>query len=242
MTAQDVITKARVTLSDQSSTRYTDADLISHLNDAVRDFQSETSLDKEVFYIELDAALTTYDMSATLLTITRVEYEGLPLPLLSHSRMDGLNSGWQLESGLDVQSIVYDKLSRSKFRIYPSITDADLITDSNSDYGILISFDLSYLPSYKNLEDLPLVNKFLSVYGVAKPATITAVGDTIEISDQWEKALAHFVVGQALRTDQDTQNKTIGNEELLLYGQIVQAIKSKQSTDFTTGDLTTEYR
>jgi len=242
MTAQDVLNKVRLILSDPSADIYSDASLISLLNDAVRAFAADTKVAKDVYYIELDSGITTYDVSAKLLEIDRIQYQGKVLPIVSNDYMDKLNNGWQLEDGEDVKTIVYDKTRRGVFRIYPRITSTDLVIDTNSNYGILIEFDVSHEPNYLTAEDIPFTAKYLTIYGISKPDTITLAGDTIDVDDQWTNVLAHHVAGSALRLDQDSQNRAVGNEELMLYTNNVINIKNNVMQNFTEGDLEVAYR
>lgn len=242
MTAQSVLNKVRLILSDPSADRYSDASLLSLLNDAVRDFASDTKVAKDIFYIELDSGITTYDISAKVLEIDRVQYQGKVLPIVSNDYMDKVNNGWQLEDGEDVKTIVYDKTRRGVFRIYPRITSTDLVIDTNSNYGILIEFDVSHVPNYLTSEDLPFTAKYLTVYGISRPDEITTVNDVIDVDSQWENVLAHHVAGSALRLDQDSQNRAVGNEEIMLYANAVQNIKTSVMQNFAEGDLEVTYR
>ncbi len=111
---------------------------------------------------------------------------------------------------------------------------------SNSDYGVLVGL---------SQDDILLENFASGVYGVCvnisetfdsmnvyylrKPTDITSVDDTLDIDDCFDSAMKYYVTGKALRDDMDTQNRTVGNEELTFYDRELKEAISDDSNDFT---------
>lgn len=110
----------------------------------------------------------------------------------------------------------------------------------NSDYGVLVSLKQDGITvenfdkgDYGVTTDISETFDSLTVYYLKKPTSITSLGDDIEIDDSFDSALKYYVVGKALRDDMDTQNRTVGNEELQFYDrELRQAIKD-DVVDFT---------
>lgn len=69
---------------------------------------------------------------------------------------------------------------------------------------------------------------------VKRPNTITSVTDKLEIDPILDKALKHYIVGNALRDDQDAQNRQMGNEELTRYFAEIKLAQSDSARGFTT--------
>lgn len=89
----------------------------------------------------------------------------------------------------------------------------------NSDYGVLTSWTVS--------------NNELTVYYIKKPSTITTITDTLDIDDIFDSAIKYYVTGKALRDDMDTQNRTVGNEELKFYDRELKEALKDDFLDFT---------
>jgi len=220
MAASEIIDQVREVLADPDADRWSDSRLVTLLNYGVKDLVFNTNILNSIFYFELDTENTTFDLSEKLLKIERVEYQGKDVPLLTHAQMDRLNPDWQSDSTADaVEAIIYDKFNPAVIRVYPSLTDVTYQSVTDSNYGILISFNISFEPSYITIEDYlsePDVNKYIAVYGVPKPDVIVDVDSDRPLDSQWDEILVHYVVGHALRADMDAQNRAFGNEELML--------------------------
>jgi len=75
------------------------------------------------------------------------------------------------------------------------------------------------------------------------PAEISKTSDNLEIPKIFDKAIKHFVVGSALRDDQDTQSRTVGNEELSLYAvELNEAMKLSGINFSKNAFRSTQYR
>ena len=244
MAASDVITTAREILADTNGDRWSDSRLIGLLNDGVKDLILNAEVRKETIILELDKNFTTFDVSASLLKILRVQYNDEALPLLSHDQMDKKYGAWAADTSEDeLKAIVYDLQNSGMFRIYPKLTDGTSQEQYNKLYGILISLDISYDPVYFNIDSIPVNAKYLSIFGVPRPTKIVDLVDDIPLDEQYYHALVYYVTGQALRADMDAANRSFGNEQLGFYAQALAQIKADRgSSSVRSSDLTTDYR
>lgn len=116
------------------------------------------------------------------------------------------------------------------------------ITDfvSYTDYGLVTGFrDLDYSNFYSIYgitTDIEEVEDYLTVYYCKKPTKITSVEDELAIDSMFDSALKYYVTGKALRDDMDTQNRTVGSEELSFYERELTEIIKHDSLDFTRND------
>lgn len=227
MLASDILLKARYTLSDTSKDRWTDARLLSLLNDAIIDTAKNTTLFVENVLYVVNDLVVDIDLSTTVLKLIRAEYLDEPLPLYSFDEMDQkYGKSWQLETGDKVKAIVYDKQKNGLFKLYPVVSNA--INDNiiyNSPYGIITAISYSdieptLIGNYGDIGDIP-PEGLIKFYYIRRHAKITALTDTLYIDELLDNPFAHYIAGMAFRDNQDTQNRALGTEELKLYYQMV---------------------
>lgn len=77
----------------------------------------------------------------------------------------------------------------------------------------------------------------MTIYYLRKPKPVTDIDSEIEIDDSFDKALKYYVVGMAFRDDLDTQNRSVGNEELKLYERELEQAYNDDASDFTRNDF-----
>lgn len=143
---EKILKSARVTLADKQGERWTDADLISILDEGHKDLCRQT----QILNGRADITLTIGDAYFTLpddcWMLTRVTYEDKVLPLISHNDLDintlaRLNidfgnqvaaGNWEAVEGLP-QAIIYDKRNLLEGKIFP-IPSAEI---SEFDYDFI---------------------------------------------------------------------------------------------------------
>jgi hypothetical protein len=127
------------------------------------------------------------------------------------------------DSGYGVVSSLEGYDLSSDYGILTEISDEDFDLDIyNVDFGVTVGFSTT--------------DATLDVYYIKKPNTITSIDDSIEIDNIFDVAIKYYVTGKALRDDMDTQNRTVGNEELAFYDrELIEAIKDDYR-DFTRSD------
>lgn len=250
MKASEVIVKARYTLADPNGTRWSDTRLLSLLNDAIYDIALTTMVYNASGYIELQKNVALYNISNFASKLERVEHLNVPLLKKSFVEMDDTyGSSWQTKTSSTPQAIAYDLQRSGEFVLYPipDFGSTSLVT-SNSDFGIIthltheeVNFDIVSdfggiaSPSYEN---------YLKIYYTRLPKELTSTNDDFEpiIHRSMLNMLSHYITGSALRDNLDTQNRQIGNEELLLYENDKNNLVDHKMLGNVSRVRTTEYR
>lgn len=109
----------------------------------------------------------------------------------------------------------------------------------NSPYGFtadletLNAKDVVFEDSFGIATSITYIRNQMVVFYIKKPTDIVDMNSVIEIDDCFDAALKYYVVGMAFRDDVDTQNRTLGSEELSLYERELQEAVSDGTMDFT---------
>lgn len=248
MLAQDLLTRVRYTLSDTDKDRWTDARLISLLNEGILDIAKNTILFIETVFYQVSNLVFDIDLTSQSLKVLRAEYLDDPLPFYSFEEAD-LKFGtlWQQHTGDKVKAIIYDKQRNGILKQYPICSNAlNPHIEYNSLLGVVT--DISYsdiLPILANVYgDISHVpdEALIKFYYIRKHAAITALSDTLSIDELTDIALKHYICGMALRDNQDTQSRTMAQEELAMYYSKVEEYSMQRSKDFAQTDYTARYR
>ncbi len=250
MQASDIITKARFTLSDQDSTRWSDARLISLLNDALLDVALTTRLYNSSGYVELQDNVSIYDVSSFVVKIERVEYLSKPLMLLSFAEMDDrYGTGWQSESSGTPINVIYDLKHSGEFMLHPvPVSDSNTLVTSNSDYGIItgLAYEKAELNIIGDFGDLasPRYENYVKLYYIKTPNEIVDISDELDIviDRTMLSSLAHYVSGAALRDNVDARNRQVGNEEITFYEDKKQRLADQKTKGNVKRIRITDYR
>ena len=197
---------------------------------------------------------------ATLASDTTAERR--PIPVKTHSQMDELDLYWEDNTSDGIEAVVFDKLDAKQFKVYPipTVDDAATAYSVAPDLGVLITAAGDTVPSpYGMLTDVTttasLTATFSSAFGVVtdmssaltslivyynrRPTVLDDyskidIDQVLEIDEIFDRALKHYVIGMALRDDMDTQNRTVGNEELVFYERERKLASQVSSVDNTT--------
>lgn len=240
----DILTRVRDSLADEDEERWTTARLLRLVDEAQKDIATKAKLLRTKTVVSIIGLQAEYQLPSDAFLLTRVvNSDGAPLPIVSHDYMDELDPSWETTTGSTIEYIVFDKQNPGWLKVYPIPLESDggeIFTAT--DYGVTATVEDDIVtPDYGVVADVSTNSteskEFNSVYGVMtgmvsaiasltvyyrhKPATINAIDispSVLEIDDKWDKAIKHYVVGTALRDDQDTQNRAVGNDELMIYG------------------------
>lgn len=206
-----LINDIRDTLNDPDSDRWDNDRLLRAINYAIRDINQKTKILRAKGKIQLTTGISTYVLDVDIQTITRVLYEGRNIEFKSHDEMDAIKELWEEEIGDTVQYIVYDQLNRGQIRVYPII--ASSIDQISGDYGVITSLDgISFNTPYGIVTSLYEPKGDMVLYYIKKPTLVSGLNDTIDLDETWDKAIKHYVCGNVLRDDKDSQNRIFGNE------------------------------
>ena len=247
MLAKDVIKSARYVLSDSDAQRWTDERLLALLNDGLADIAKTTILFIDTVFVELVNDQTDYDLSSFAVKIIRIEYEDKPLALTSFSEMDKKFPLWQQTEGDKLKAYLLDKQREANIKVYPKLKNTNLANvDFGGSYGLITGVTYSELQLNVSsvFGDLGAVAEdgFIKVFYVRKHERVTDLLDELYVSSVAEEPLAHYVAGRALRDNQDTQNRTLGNEEINLYKQQLSEYTMEKAKNFSQAQFSVPYR
>lgn len=236
MIADDIIQKARYSLSDEDKTRWSDARLLSLLNECIYDIAIKTRLFHDDGFVVLDKNRAIYDVSSFATRINRIEYINCPLTKMTYNQMDcEFGCGWQQEvTDEGPTHIVYDLKNINEFRLYPipNNTGEGVVT-ANSDYGIITDIDytgieLQIVGEYGdiNADDL---KDYLRIYFVKCPDEIQDINQELDsvIDKTMISMIVHYIVGLALEDNADTQDMNVANVKLSHYDTKLQGYIAK---------------
>lgn len=201
-----LVTAVRGGLSDTDVTnlRWSEARLVNLLSKSQEDFVIRTGILKSKTNLTIDAALDLQALPSVTRELLRVIYKDKPLPVITHDQADDLYGlDWEVATGVEAKAVVYDKMNPLEVKIYPKLVAA---------VGeVLSTADLA-----------------LTIYTTIRPNLVTLSGSPgsyvyspLQIPSVYHSILEYFVMGMALRDDQDTQNRELGREHLAMYADLV---------------------
>ena len=217
MLVSDIISPIRSLVGDVDTTRWSDTTLISLVDEAQKMITRSSKILKTSTSIVVHSDQSTYSIVDNAYIITRALYNGTYLTLKTHEELDAMSNTWENDKG-EPKFLVYDKLAPGLVKISPV-----------PEFEEPIVFDLS-------------TANILEVYCIKTSDTINALTDELEIPEIYVPLFKYYVTAQLFRFDLDTQNRAFGNEQLILFGQELQALKIEVSKNFARGEYTANYR
>ncbi len=203
----DILLRARDTLADPNGERWSDPRLLRLLSEGQEDIAKQTRLLKGELDIETLAGESVYDLPSDVWLITRASFDGCKLPLHTHHELDELvrtrainqedvyysrrgrgsstsdfgfaDYCWELDTGVDVEALIYDRRNADSVKLYPiPIGDeAKLVTVVTSP-----GFDYDLLPVdgvATEIEGLcPEIENFDTLFGVVTDIIVSTITET----------------------------------------------------------------
>lgn len=265
---EDILTRVRDTVGDVDKTRWTDSSLIRRFNEGQYDIGKKAELFKKTVAIQLVKGQFLYTMPDDFIKLKDALYDYEPIEIIPSQQMvRRYGKDWRLHSTENsISALVTDRQDTKTIRVYPRPFIDDLydsftfspdtygITDTlteytfDSDLGLIGSIYDSELID-NNIEKFGIIvdgleGKFLIVEYIRRPIYVESVNDDHELPDAFDTALVKYISGTALRDDIDTQNRSMGNEELVLYQNELNDIQAvgKQSNTSVAHNNKSEYR
>jgi len=251
----EIFLRARDTLNDHEKQRWSDATLLRNLNQGITDIAIQSGLFKNSSAIALKNGQEIYTLPDTILRLSHCTYDWKPLPLRSSGWMDhNRETDWRFTvSEDDITHVVFDEIKRRELRVYPRpFGDYDAMYElMDSPYGVVVAIDGYDIDQpygvIGNIVD-PDINAESkdNLYGVLAGMTVaqaiiiyytecpplpTAIDQDPPLDICFDTALKYYVVAMALRNDVDAQNRSMANEELVLYQRDLDEIVRLASTD-----------
>jgi len=248
MLASEILTEARYILSDTSKERWSDARLISLLNDGLVDLTCKVRPRIEHAYVELLNGVSTYYVP-DVAEMLEIRHNDTPISFYSYEEMNQRYAKWEHETGQTPKAIVYNRRDIGEFRVYPIPEElSNNAIESNTPYGIITEFDVldtMVQPIIEGLQgDLDGTDgpDFVKVIYSVRLPEVQIVDDEIDVDRTYKETLKHYIAGHAFRDNADTQNRAVGQEELQIYGISAREDAIKRSKDFTQNNYNTSYR
>ena len=120
----DILTRARDSLADPNKERWSDDRLLRLLDEGQKHFAREAKLLKATSTQSLFPNQATYTLPSNCWLITRACFRDQVIPLVSHERMDELDSNWYTDTGSSVAKLIFDKRLPEEIRTYPILDDS----------------------------------------------------------------------------------------------------------------------
>lgn len=248
MLAKDILKAARYTLSDLQKDRWSDERLLKLLDEGIKEIAKKTTIFVETKIVVVHNLMNTLDLRDVSTKIVRVEYLDKPVPFMTMEEMDDrFGKNWIVKEGERLEAVVYTKQPNSTLRLYPILKNTiNYNIHYNTLFGIVT--DISYsdiLPvmedHYGDISGIP-DDALIKVFYVRKHEDLTDINQELHIDELCELPLQHYVAGRALRDNQDTQNRAMGNEELQFYYALVDEYSIEKAQNFVRTVVETKYR
>lgn len=242
-----LILEIRDFLHDPDGDRWTDARLLYYINKAQQDLVNKTKCLSSSYTAGVFALEPFVILPDNILALEEVYYKGVLLPIVSNNTLSTeCDTSWIKDVG--IPSKIVATTDRSKFRLYPlPIENSILEFNMASDFGFVP--DLTNLPF--NTPNYPLgvitrirkIDTVLDIHYRHKARVISDISDVLDIDEAYEMAIKYYVCGNLLRSDKDSNSRSLGNEELGLYREELNQLKKETGLGFTlASDLTIPYR
>lgn len=134
LSANDVVTKARMSLGDISAERWDDTRLLDLVDEAQKDVCLHTHLYRREGYIPLIIGQYIYDLPADTLIVHRVQSLNTKLPFTTKDDMDSKSMTWRDDVADTVDKVMKDSIPMNQIEVYP-----------------IPSGDMFYIPTYEGL-------------------------------------------------------------------------------------------
>ena len=207
MLVSEVMTRIRNILGDATGSRWPDSRIIGLIDEAQKDISRKSLILKDSINILLHTSQSNYTLPSNVYRITRATYLDKAMSISSSGSMDLYDSTWIVTEG-EPTTLVYDNINKGIIRInpIPNFTEPEI-------------FDIT-------------TNPYVTIYYVKTPNTLTLATDELEIPDDYVVLIEYYVSGRLFREDFDTQNRTFGGEQLMLYSAGIKDVLKEVSKDF----------
>ena len=244
----NILSKARRILSDNNSTRWTDADLLLTFNEGLESFILQTETLKLRSYVAIENNISLYDLSPYASSIKRISYINKVLVTKTYEEMDLINSDWPDTTGTEPKFVIFNKLKSGTFKIYPKVASGMLDSyTANSPYGALIDVeitdDLFQTPVAEDIEIT--VSNYLLVHYIGKPNTVVigTLDADLQLDSKYDTAIVAYIASQHLMYDQDTLSRELGERQANIFiGYVAEAKVNESGNNNTFESYITDYR
>lgn len=115
---QEILTRARYTLADPKAERWSDAQLLSYLDEAQKDLCRRAKMLRSEVTFNVLEGISEYTMPDDFLLLDLVLFNDRSLSLVGHAEIESRDCSWAEREG-QPEAVIYDKQMRGKIRLYP---------------------------------------------------------------------------------------------------------------------------
>lgn len=254
---ENIISRARVTLSDPHKSRWSDTMLLALLNEAQVDMATKARLLTKVVEVPVFSGVSSYGLPDNFISMETAFYchENSQTNLKLTSLLDiQKQPNWQSLSG-NPSSIIFNIDNRLEFRLFPTPSGVDDVIDTkevvggivsgeglniDNPYGVVTNIDIDDIvqsQQYGIVTNVKVSNSSVKLFYKSMPKKVTALEDDLEIAPTCDQGLKYYIVAMALRDDMDSMNRAVAREELALYAAEVHRVSWDSATDYVTNDM-----
>lgn len=258
MTYNDILDAINHKIENSAFARFTQAQVISELNNTYRDIANKTNLFETYDFIKLENGRMNYTLPTGMSRPTRAVFRGKKLDFNSQEAMDLNLPLWETAStSSEVEALVYNNMSDKKITIYPRLTDVQVLADITE-----IEYIGELAEVYDNINKYLYLNsntgakyiaptataivsdliEVITIYGAFVPpmVTIAALESTrIFIDESNVNALIYGTAGNLLITIGRTEDRAKGMDYLKIYGLDETEVSAIRKRDFDNGFMNT---
>lgn len=115
---EEIITRARYTLADPKAERWSDAQLLSYLDEGQKDLCRRAKLLRSETSFNVLEGVNEYSMPDDFLLLDSVFYNDRSLSMVGHLELESRDANWTTREGRP-EAVIFDKQMRGKLRLYP---------------------------------------------------------------------------------------------------------------------------
>lgn len=194
MKGSEIITIVRRELKETAPAFWTDAELLSHINRAERDYINKTRIHEDKAMLSLEIGRIDYPLPANWLSARLVIH--------NEPNSDGTEN-WHRVEATNLEKTAQEN---------PNFLRADVGAQSTPRKYFIWGTTLYVLPASKTTSDS---NLFL--WYKAKPITLLTVNDPINLDDSLSEAIVAYVLWKAWLKKEERSNAAEAKEEYLNY-------------------------
>ena len=240
-----LVSYIREFLDDLDGDRWSDSRILYLINRSQQDIAKRTRILRKIYQFGTRLEQSKYRLPSDHIETTLVMLNGCELPFRTHD--ETMACGCTTCGVGRPRYTMLDKHERDTLIICPAPATSNSVeyrattiygihtTDATTTYGVTLNAQVPVI----NTELLGILREIvdddmlLKIHYIAKPKNLDSIHDTLEIDE--EDAIKYYVCGHLLRADKDSNSRSLGKEELMLYEQKIAELATESSKDFTDG-------
>lgn len=247
MNIQHLISECRVLLGDVQSTTYSDFELLDILNRGLVEVQASTSYYIDNILVYLDEREPIINLEEIALSIARVEYNNVVIPITSVEGMDDYHKAWRHSTSTSPLKVIVQYNRPSTFILYPRYK-AEKVNQSINSYGCVTGiYEVSPINIIETLDITGVVTNIdikntIKVSYIRRFKRVESVKDSFEVTREFQSTLMNYVVFHALMSSGTSERISTASVFQMKYDADIAVLISLKSNNFRTADLQIAYK